>query len=119
MTTTTTQCATPRKAKHNSNGSTSNGAGVGGMTPTKRRAATTPKKKISRDTVLSLSPPLLRTPPKTVGRQGGSGEGGDWFASHYSSDRFIPNRSAMRVDIARASVESVEKNLGRTFEKLS
>jgi len=106
------------------------------LTPTKRRVcpATTPKKRLVHNHPPSLSPPLLRTPPKTVSlcRQRSINGGGDVlcgtptrngnvspFASRYSSDRFIPNRSALRVDICRASVESAERNLGRTFEKLS
>jgi len=101
------------------------------LTPTKRRGypASTPKKRV-HNPLLSLSPPLLRTPPKTTSlcRQSSaasySSDGNGTpkhcaFASHYSSDRFIPNRSALRVDICRASVESAEKNLGKTFEKLT
>lgn len=120
--TTSSQSVTPSKSKHNNTSSGGGGGGGRGMTPTKRRPETTPRKKIVRDIALSLSPPLLRTPQKTAYRQvaeGGGGGGGDVFSSHYSSDRFIPNRSAMRVDICQASVESVEKNLGRTFDKLS
>ena len=82
--------------------------------PVKRRPATTPRKRIGRDSgALSLSPPALRTPPKTACRHGAGP------SSQYAGDRFIPNRSALRVDMCRASVESVEKNLGRTFERLS
>ncbi|KAL7537160.1 hypothetical protein ACHAXR_007632 [Thalassiosira sp. AJA248-18] len=107
------QCLTPTKS-----------GGLG--TPTKRRPATTPRKRIGNNT-LSLSPPLLRTPPKTACRQGSNDSNSSsnnnnsplTFTSQYSSDRFIPNRSALRVDICRASVESAEKNLGKTFEKLS
>ncbi|KAL7547014.1 hypothetical protein ACHAWF_010327 [Thalassiosira exigua] len=123
MGTTTKQCPSPGKFG-GGGGGWGGGFGGGPLTPTKRRAATTPRKRPNPRTP-SLSPPLLRTPPKTACRQGsGSGSGVDVgrsprFSSHYSSDRFIPNRSALRVDICRASVESAERNLGRTFEKLS
>ena len=60
----------------------------------------------------SLSPPTLRTPSKS------NGSASENFSS-WTSDRFIPNRSHFRVDICRASVESAEKNLSATFEKLS
>ena len=100
------------------------------MTPTKRRPATTPKKRLgcnnTGNNLPSLSPPLLRTPPKTICRQGSSAtnssENGHNIcivSSTYSSDRFIPNRSELRVDICRASVESAERNLDKTFEKLT
>ncbi|KAL7426912.1 hypothetical protein ACHAXH_001157 [Discostella pseudostelligera] len=111
-----TQFGTPKKSKSNN---ASSGCGGGGdLTPTKRRPVTTPKKRVgSSSGQLSYSPPpVFLTPPKPGRRYDG---GGDYFSSQYSSDRFIPNRSALRVDICRASVESAEKNLGLTFEKLS
>lgn len=120
MMATTAQCGTPKKSKSNylSTGCGSGSGDSGGhLTPTKRRPVTTPKKRAgSSCNQLSFSPPVFYTPPKTTGR---TDVGGDLFSSQYSSDRFIPNRSALRVDICRASVESAEKNLGLTFEKLS
>ena len=117
MMTATTQCVTPKKAK--SNNQCSRGGGGSGLTPTKRRPVTTPKKRAgSSSNQLSFSPPVFLTPQKTTSRFYDDG-GSDFFSSQYSSDRFIPNRSALRVDICRASVESAEKNLGLTFEKLS
>ena len=85
------------------------------LTPPKRRSQTTPRKKNNQQT-----PPLLRTPPNTTCRQPNGGDSPSCqITSHYSSDRFIPNRSQLRVDICRASVESAERNLKNTFEKLS
>jgi len=134
MVTANKQCLTPSKSSRPL------------LSPTKRHrpATVTPKKRINNNGVgvgnnpsIALSPPpLLRTPPKTTsprrlnnGNNNENNLGGGAattpkqrrhkFASHYSSDRFIPNRSALRVDICRASVESAERNLGRTFEKLS
>ncbi|KAL9189694.1 hypothetical protein ACHAXT_009369 [Thalassiosira profunda] len=104
MVTTNKQCVTPTKPR---------GIGPGGPLSPSRRAATSPKRRVGNLSPLH-SPPLLRTPPRTTCRAGDAA-----FASHYSSDRFIPNRSALRVDICRASVESAERNLGKTFEKLS
>lgn len=37
----------------------------------------------------------------------------------WTSDRFIPNRSAFHLDIARSSIENAERNLSHTFETLS
>lgn len=113
----TTQCVTPKKSKSNTASSGCGGGVGGGLTPTKRRPVTTPKKRGGSSGQLSFTPPGFLTPPKTS-RYDGAG-GGEYFSSQYSSDRFIPNRSALRVDICRASVESAEKNLGLTFEKLS
>lgn len=80
------------------------------LTPTKRRCVTTPSKKSRRNTNLpSLSPPLVRTPSKNK----------DSEFSTWTSDRFIPNRSHLNVDVARANVESAEKNLSKTFEKFA
>jgi len=130
---TTKQCLTPSKgASRLPSNPLSLSPNKGGHTPTKRRPATTPKKRLgnnSSNNIPSLSPPLLRTPPKTICRQGSSNSSTDnissgcstqqIISSTYSSDRFIPNRSTLRVDICRASVECAERNLDKTFEKLT
>ncbi len=56
-------------------------------------------KKTSKDDALSLEERTRRTP------------------SRLTSDRFIPNRSQMRVDICRASVLSAEKSRMEAIEK--
>ena len=96
------QCPIPLSPKKGSNSNL--------LTPTKRRCVTTPSKKSRRNShIPSLSPPLIRTPTK----------GRDSEFSTWTSDRFIPNRSHLNVDIARANVESAEKNLSKTFEKFA
>lgn len=85
------------------------------LTPTKRRCVTTPPKKLrnhNRSNLPSLSPPLLRTPTKNR-------DTSEFSTTTWTSDRFIPNRSHLNVDLVRASVESAEKNLSKTFEKFA
>lgn len=131
---TTKQCLTPpgkgSRLPSNPLMSPPRGGGGGQHTPTKRRPVTSPKKRHGSNNPLSLTPPSLRTPPRTICRQGSSAQTGNFtsddgqhnlcvVSSTYSSDRFIPNRSELRVDICRASVESAERNLDKTFEKLT
>lgn len=106
-------------------------------TPSKRRSATTPPRKACRG--YSPPPPLYKTPsnrnkklatrnPSTpsssLSNSAATTPSRTTTPNHksstcWTSDRFIPNRSHLRVDICRASVESAERNLSTTFDKMS
>mmetsp|Transcript_13874 Transcript_13874/g.29757 ORF Transcript_13874/g.29757 Transcript_13874/m.29757 type:complete len:828 (+) Transcript_13874:244-2727(+) len=106
-------------------------------TPSKRRSATTPPRKACRG--YSPPPPLYQTPSNrnkklatrnfstpssSVSNSAATTPSRTTTPNHksstfWTSDRFIPNRSHLRVDICRASVESAERNLSATFDKMS
>ena len=75
--------------------------GVSSKSPFKKEPLTysNSKNKVSKDGSLSLEERTRRTP------------------SRLNSDRFIPNRSQMRVDICRASVLSADKSRMEAIEK--
>ena len=89
----------------------------GPLTPSRRlnrRCATTtpPPRKNKSSSLSACSSVSSKSPSRQIGR-------GHWGATTPNSDRFIPNRSAFQMDLCRSSVEHAEKNLSKTFEKLS
>jgi hypothetical protein len=89
----------------------------GPLTPTRRlnqqrSCVTTPPRKHKSTSSLCKSPSITRT--ATTPTKSPRPAGPTW-----TSDRFIPNRSGLQMDLAQSCIENAERNLSSTFDMLS